>query len=115
MRKLLASGKGVRKKFQGIFSRFGKKSNYHGYSDETILLVQITDVETNKVVADHIWFGLTKGFEKLDLRPGMKVEFEARIKPYKKGYVNRRYNIDQSRMDFKLSNPTRVAVASNHQ
>src|SRR5688572_19414721 len=113
MRKLLASEKGVRKKFHAVVNRFGKKSNYHGYSDETILLVSVIDAETNTVVADHLWFSLTKGFEKLNLKPGMKVEFEARIKPYKKGYVNRRYNMDQSRMDYKLSNPTKLAVIDN--
>ena len=75
-------------------------------------MVGVTDAETNTIVADHIWFSLTKGFEKLNLKPGMKVEFEARIKSYKKGYVNRRYDMDNSRMDYKLSNPTRVAAGN---
>jgi hypothetical protein len=110
MRKLLASEKGFRKKFHAVFRRFGRKVNYHGYSDETILLVRVTDAETNTVVADHIWFSLTKGFEKLNLKPGMKVEFEARIKSYRKGYVNRSSNLDHRTMDYKLSNPTRIAV-----
>ena len=113
MRKVLASENGVRKKFHAVFDRFGKKPNYLGYSDETILLVRITDAETNIVVADHVWFSLTKAFAKLNLKQGMKVEFVARIKSYKKGYVNRRYNVDHSSMDYRLSNPTRVAVISN--
>jgi len=113
MRRLLSQDEGVRKKFHAIFNRFGKKVNYHGYSDQTVLLLQVIDVETNKVITDHLWFGYTKGFEKVDLRPGVKIEFEARIKLYKKGYVNRRLNIDKSRVDFKLSHPTRISLISN--
>ena len=110
MRKLLATDQGTRKKFRAKFSRFGKKTNYHGFADQTVLLRDGTDVETNTVITDHVWFGYTKGFEKIDLKPGVIVEFEARIKAYQKGYVNRRYKIDESRTDFKLSHPTRIAV-----
>ena len=110
MRKVLGSNAGVRKKFRAIFSRFGKKMNYHGYSDQTILLLEVTDAETLKVVTDHVWFSYTKGFEKAGLSPGVTVEFEARVTVYRKGYVNRRYKIDESRVDFKLSNPTRISV-----
>ena len=111
MRKVLGSDAGIRKKFRATVSRFGKKTNYHGYSDQTILLVRVTDLETQKVVTDHVWFSYTKGFEKANLSPGVIVEFEARIKTYRKGYVNRKYQIDERRVDFKLSNPTRITVA----
>ena len=110
MRKFLGSDEGIRKKFRATVSRFGKKTNYHGYSDETILLVRVTDLETLKVVTDHLWFSLTKGFESANLSPGLVVEFEARVKTYRKGYVNKRHQIDERRMDFKLSHPTRIRV-----
>lgn len=113
MRKLLASEKGERKKFHAVFSQFGKKVNYQGYTDRTILLLNIMDAETNNIVTDHIWFSYTKGFEKINLEPGLKVEFEARIKAYKKGYVNRKYNINNSKLDYKLSHPTRISIV-NH-
>jgi hypothetical protein len=115
MRKQLALAEGERKKFRAQFSRFGKKINYKGHSEETILLKGIVDVETNDVVADHLWFSLTKSFEKLVLKEGMLVEFEARVKIYKKGYVNSRYKIDNSKKDFKLSHPTKIKVIPQNE
>lgn len=110
MRKLLASEKGERKKFRAVFSRLGKKVSYQGYADRTVLLLNIMDAETNNIVTDHVWFSYTKGFEKINLKPGLQVEFEARIKAYKKGYVNRKYGINNSTVDFKLSHPTRIKI-----
>jgi hypothetical protein len=115
MRKQLALAEGERKKIRAQVSRFGKKTNYKGHSEETILLKGIVDVETNDVVADHLWFSLTKSFEKLVLKEGMLVEFEARVKIYKKGYVNSRYKIDNSKKDFKLSHPTKIKVIPQNE
>jgi hypothetical protein len=112
VRKVLAKAEGERKKFSGIFSRLGKKTNYQGYSEDTILLINIIDLETKQIVADHLWFSYTKSFEKISLSEGVVVEFEARVKEYKKGYVNSRYKINQSRKDFKLSHPTKIRIIS---
>jgi len=110
MRKELAKEEGTRKKFVATFSRFGKKTNFKGYSEDTLLLTNVADANTNQVVADHAWFSLTKGFESLRLTPGDVVEFEARVKEYSKGYVNKRYKINNQSKDFKLSNPTRIKL-----
>lgn len=110
MRKLLAREEGDRKRFQGVFSRFGKKNNFKGYSEPTLLLLNIIDEETNLPVADHVWFAYTKTFEKIKLEPGLRIGFEARIKIYKKGYVNRKYEIDNRKSDFKLSHPTKIII-----
>ena len=117
MRKQLAAENGIRKKFRATFERVGKnpdsyRENYKGYTEETILLKNIVDVETRKVVADHIWFSYTKGFEKLSLSPGVVLEFEARVKEYKKGYVNKALNLHKRLTDYKLSHPARIAVVS---
>lgn len=108
MRGELAKDSGTRKKFRAIFIRVGKKTSFKGYSEETILLKNILDAETNKVVADHVWFSFTKGFEKLSLTEGVKLEFEARIKEYRKGYVSPRYKINTCTTDYKLSHPTKI-------
>jgi fructose-1,6-bisphosphatase len=108
MRKALAEEKGKRKKFIATFVRLGKKTSFKGYSEETILLKNITDSETGQMVTDHCWFSFTKGFEKISLTEGTRIEFEARVKEYRKGYVNRAYNINNSKTDFKLSHPTRI-------
>jgi hypothetical protein len=110
MRKQLAAKNGTRKKFRATFERVGKKVNYKGYTEETILLKNIVDFETKQVVADHIWFSYTKGFEKLLLIPGMMLEFEARVKEYKKGYVNKALNLRNRSTDYKLSHPTKIAA-----
>jgi hypothetical protein len=110
MRKLLAADKGTRKKFRGIFARFGKKTNFKGFSEMTVLLTHIVDIETTQVVADHVWFSYTKGFEDAKIIEGVSVEFEARIKEYTKGYVNPKAGIRNRKLDYKLSHPTRIRV-----
>src|SRR5687768_5804717 len=112
MRKQLAVENGKRKKFIAIFERVGKKVNYKGYSEETILLKNIVDFETHQVVADHVWFSYTKGFEKLSLTPGVMLEFEARVKEYKKGYVNKALGLHKRSADYKLSHHTKIVAAS---
>ena len=108
MRRELAKEEGKRKKFKAVFDRVGKKVNYKGYSEETILLKNIIDIESQKIVADHVWFSYTQGFIKASLTTGESVEFEARVKEYRKGYVNKNYKMDNSQKDFKLSNPTKI-------
>ena len=110
MRKKLAPENEKRKKFRAVFERIGKKKNFKGYSEDTILLKDIMDVESNKIVADHVWFAYLKAFETITLEKGVVVEFEARVKEYQKGYVNRHIKIDQRTNDFKLSHPTKIKV-----
>jgi hypothetical protein len=112
MRSGLVKDEGVRKKFHGTFSRLGKKRNYNGYFEDTILLVNIVDSETNKRVADHVWFSYTKGFEKIQMKEGDIIEFDARVKAYSKGYVNRAMGMKKRTTDLKLSHPTQIRVVS---
>ena len=94
--------------FTGVFSKYGIKSNYKGPSTDTLLLTNIRDNQST-LITDHLWFNLTKGFEKLGtLRQGDIIQFEARVKKYKKGYVNRQAGIDDSKVDYKLSHPTKI-------
>lgn len=110
MRSELASREGERKKFKARFVRVGKKINYKGYSEDTILLSSVIEVETGAVVTDHLWFSYTKAFEKIRLEEGMIISFEARVKAYKKGYVNSALGVNKKRMDYKLSHPTKIEV-----
>jgi hypothetical protein len=113
IRKRLAAEEGKRKVFKATFSKFGKKINYKGYSEPTILLVNVTDVEINQMVTDHIWFTLTKGFEDVKLEAGTVIQFEARVKEYKKGYANKKYGINNKSLDYKLSHPTKITIVKN--
>jgi hypothetical protein len=113
MRSELKKEEGERKKFRGTFIRTGKKTNIKGYSEETLLLKNIIDLETNRTVADHVWFNYTKGFQNAGLSEGIMVEFEARVKKYTKGYVNNHYKMDFTRQDYKLSHPTKIKTIKN--
>ena len=110
IRKRLKAQEGLRKKFTARFTRFGKKVNSKGYSEMTVLLTDVTDAETQERVADHLWFSYTQGFEKAGIKEGDTVEFDARVKEYSNGYVNRALDINRKKTDYKLSNPTRIRV-----
>jgi hypothetical protein len=123
MRTQLQKIEGERKPFIGTFIRYGKKSRYKPKKvitnkgkimwidyDITVLMNNIHDT-SGKLVADHLWFNLTKGFEQLgDLKEGTQIKFEARVKPYVKGYVNYRQDIDDREIDYRLSNPTKFIL-----
>jgi hypothetical protein len=108
MRKQLETLDEQRGLFRGTFKKYGLKTGYRGVSSETILLVSVCD-DNGKIMCDHLWFNMTTGFEKLgNLREGDIIQFEARIKKYRKGYINREAGIDQSKFDYKLSHPTKI-------
>lgn len=118
MRKELRQREGERSVFTGRFERFGAKHNtYTGRDEITVLLRDVTEVATGNRVADHLWFNLTKGFEKLNLEPGDRVQFCARVARYQAGYRGWRNTdamIDNPpREDFKLSHPTKVVRVSD--
>ncbi|MEI6950459.1 hypothetical protein V9K67_24970 [Paraflavisolibacter sp. H34] len=110
MRKELSNSEGERRRFRAVFSRFGSKVNYKGHSEPTLLLTKVAEADTGKLVTDHVWFAYTQGFQACTLTAGVVVEFEARVKAYTKGYVNRRIGIDQKTTDYKLSHPTKITV-----
>jgi hypothetical protein len=110
MRTSLSKNEGERKRFKGTFARLGKKKNFNGYSEDTILLQNIVDISDNQRVADHVWFTFTKTFEDADVRVGDIIAFDARIKRYTKGYVSKGLKMNKQTMDFKLSHPTKVEI-----
>jgi hypothetical protein len=113
MRKELKKIQDIRKTFIGTFKRYGTKTNWHGFPEKTILLVDIKD-SSGKKVTDHIWFRMTKGFEKLgELQEEDVVQFDARVKEYVKGYFGYREEVQWERpieQDYKLNNPSKIKV-----
>jgi hypothetical protein len=102
---------GVREKFVGTVAAFGSK---HGYKHPlpTILLTSVRSAH-KKIVTDHLWFNLTKGFADLKLQVGDVVSFRARVKAYWKGYKGRdEYKQMEAPLekDFHLSHPSNVEV-----
>jgi hypothetical protein len=53
---MLANVKNSRQPLCGL----EKKTNYQGFGEETVLLKNIVDLESNKIVTEHLWFAYTK-------------------------------------------------------
>ena len=114
MRKELAKIKNERIHFSAVFERYGAKSGWNGNSEKTILLKNVSNGV--RIVTDHIWFTMTKGFDALgELKQGERVELHARVKEYVKGYVSEREDIDYSEIDYKLSHPTKIMKCGNNE
>lgn len=109
MRKELGNIAGVRKRFTATFERFGTKSAFKGPPIKTLLFVNVRD-KYQKEYADHIWFTNNKQFEKLNLKEGDKISFDARVVEYYKGYKGHREDIDLPPVskDYKLSHPNNI-------
>lgn len=108
MREQLARLEDLRARFTGTLKRYGTKIGWQGRVEDTILLVDVKD-HHGVVVADHLWFNLTQGFEELELKPGDVVKFDARMRSYLKGYKGNREDEDLPPVerDYRLSNPTK--------
>lgn len=101
---------GERIRFEGVFERRGTKTGWKE-PEPTIMLAEITESETGKIVADHLWFNFTEGFKKADLALGDKVTFFARVASYEKGYKG--YDLERAyasprQTDYHLARPTKV-------
>lgn len=114
MRNKLKRLQNQRKTFVGVFKRYGKKNNWHGFPERTILLVNVKDTNGN-MITEHIWFKMTKGFEKLgNLNEGAKIKFDARVKQYMKGYFGYKEEVRWERPprnDYKLNFPTKIKLS----
>lgn len=108
MRKELKCLKHMRATFTGTFERSGTKTSF-GHTKQTLLFTNIRDSD-GRIVADHLWFNLTKGFAALGLLPGDAVRFNARCKSYEKGYKGYRDDVFDKpiEIDYKLSHPSKL-------
>jgi hypothetical protein len=102
----------IRSTFTAAFIRHGTKSSF-GHPRQTVLFKDVRDRD-GKIVADHLWFNLTKGFQSLQLEMGDLVRFDARVKTYVKGYRGRRDDVFDAPIerDYKLSHPTKLEKLS---
>lgn len=82
--------------FTATFVRFGFRNGYIG-PVKTMLLQDVT--LDSKIVSDHLWFDLTKGFSGANLSPGDVVEFCARVSAY-----------DEATLKEEFTSSVRLAV-----
>jgi hypothetical protein len=88
--------------------RYGEKSSYKGTKERTLLLVDIKDI-SGATVTDHLWMKVGKRLSSLAALPGDRVQFDARVTEYVKGYRK------SGARDYRLSFPTKVQVVQRCQ
>lgn len=114
----LIYGNGHAEPFTGDNSKdcvryIGLKHRYMSFAisltEHDIILLQDVLLD-DKIVTDHLWFDLTKGFESADLLPGDVVEFCARVSIYEKGYKGYRNDVFDRPIekDYRLLRPTKI-------
>jgi hypothetical protein len=93
-----------------VVERFGTKSSYRGPPIQTLLLKDIVDCNSSKLLTTHLWFTCGKWSEKLKV--GDTFQFDARVSMYEKGYRGRREDIMDKliQLDWRLERPTKVKV-----
>lgn len=111
--KLKQIGSEERQYFTATFERFGKKNGYMGQV-ETVLLINVMD-ESGKILTDHLWFNMTKGFKALNLEKGDKISFMGRVQKYQKGYFGYRKDVYlPPSTDYKISRLTQIKKLSDN-
>lgn len=98
----------VRDSFYGTFKRCGRATT----GKLTVLIVDIRNKHGN-IIADHVWFNLTKGFKDIGfMSPGEMLRFDARVRKYEKGYKGQKDDIlarnGGLKEDYKLSHPSKI-------
>lgn len=122
MREKLKQFDGNRQRFIATFVRFGVKKGWQGRRVKTYLFEGIMN-DKQQEICDHIWLSEMKSLEVLNLQPGDKICFDARVKTYTKGYKGRRDEYDDGfetkpiEKDYKLSHPNNIVkhVAGSQQ
>jgi len=101
---------GKRDTFQGIFERYGTRFDRKGRRKNTILIREIKNGD-GCIIADHLWFNDNKDFRSLGrLNKGVAISFDARVKPYKKGYHNPNKSIKKKELDYHLTRLANIRV-----
>jgi hypothetical protein len=92
MRRVLKRMVGERRMFRATFARYGWRPSRKGQSRQTVLLVDLADLEGNPI-SDHIWFNCNRRFILLGkreggLRQGDLIEFEAIVTRYTRRIID---------------------------
>lgn len=90
--------------FCATFERLGLKKYKRKFSP-TILLKKVKC--NGDDITDHVWLAYGKHFTQLGkLEKGDIIQFEGKIKSYKKGYMHTDF-------DYKIANPTKVKLLTD--
>lgn len=104
-RKPTPQSTGKKMKLTGIVKQYGGKhglifGTHYIKWEEIILIVDIRDATTGKLITDHYWFDVGNRFHALVAKSGDTIEFTATIGNYKK----------KGGMDFRITNPHNLSI-----
>ena len=112
-RRRLEARVGQKIRVTAVYVRIGIRQA-GGRSYPTVLVRNVRDADSGRLLADHLWFNRGSIWKKTRLRLGDTVEFEARAIEYRTGYWGpdpiRRLE-EPPRVDFKLTPPAGLRVA----
>ena len=120
MRKeLKAIGNEERHRYRAEVALFGWKSGWNE-PEPTIMLKNIRLCGNDDIITDHLWFSLGKQFQKLNLKEGDIISFDARVAKYVKGYKGDEWYFFDKKgyfpppisTDYKLERPTKIKIES---
>lgn len=110
MREELEKLEGKRFSIIATVKEFSTKSAYRGPPLQTILLIDVLDYATGKLLTDHLW--MTAGKWSANIKIGDLAKFDARSDDYVKGYRGRDEcgNYGNISVDYRLVRPTKVEI-----
>ena len=121
MRERLKSiGNKERHRYSAEVAQFGWKSGWNE-PEPTIMLKNVRLYGNDDIITDHLWFSLGKQFQKLNLKEGDIISFNARVAKYVKGYKGDWWYFYEKTgyfptpisTDYKLERPTKMKIESN--
>jgi hypothetical protein len=95
-------------RIQAVVERFGSRRGWTG-DEPTVLLKNVTDADTGRLLTDHLWFKAGKWSSSISV--GDAISFDARVGSYTKGYMGRRDDVHAPvSKDWRLERPTKLVV-----
>ena len=89
--------------FTGYYERFGR---IRGKGKKYTICLRNVHDDKNNYLCDHIWLNVGKQIKELGaLHKGDKIQFNARVKKYRKGSIKRGIPVS---MDYKFTYPSKV-------
>ncbi|NSW52970.1 MAG: hypothetical protein HPY85_10735 [Anaerolineae bacterium] len=115
-RKSLMDYESERRRFVARFERYGRRPPIPHEPDAslvTLLLSRVRDVETGAFISHHLWLVEDKNLKAVSpLKPGDRIEFDALVRRYRKGYRGEKSYIFGRPPDFDygLVHPSKITV-----
>lgn len=109
-------GERDRHPFTATVQRFGWKRGYQGHDRRTVCVTDVKmDGDRPFHVTSHLWFVVGKQMERMNLKPGDRIRFFARVKQYEKGYKGNRWDVPDKPIetDYCLSHPNNFSKLSD--